>query len=153
MSNTRGAPDGSIVTTEVVIVCLVRRRDGRPEVLLNRRRHGATLGGLWEFPGGKMEAGETMSQTASRELREEVGLDVPGPFRRVAIVEHDYAHGRVRLHALLAEFPDGGEPRAVQVEECRIVRVADLIGGDPPAFPMPPANGAIVAALLQAVDK
>ena len=57
-----------------MVAAVVERDDGR--VLLARRLPGAHLGGLWEFPGGGVEAGETPAEALVRELREELGVEV-----------------------------------------------------------------------------
>ncbi|PIW30094.1 MAG: 8-oxo-dGTP diphosphatase MutT [Rhodobacterales bacterium CG15_BIG_FIL_POST_REV_8_21_14_020_59_13] len=57
----------------LVAACALRDADGR--VLLAQRPAGKTLAGKWEFPGGKVEAGETPEQTIVRELREELGIE------------------------------------------------------------------------------
>lgn len=69
--------------------------DGR--FLLTSRPEGKVYAGYWEFPGGKLEAGETVEQALRRELIEELGITI-GPVQpwRVEIV--DYEHARVRLH-------------------------------------------------------
>src|SRR5690606_5744619 len=78
-----------------VAVGLVFDRDGR--VLLGRRPAGKPYAGWWEFPGGKVEAGESVAEALARELHEELGLVV-----RVSdpwiVREHSYPHARVRLH-------------------------------------------------------
>jgi mutator protein MutT len=69
-------------------------RDGK--LLITRRSAGAHLAGLWEFPGGKREAGETFEQCLHRELREELGIEV----QILALLEdivHDYPERSVRL--------------------------------------------------------
>jgi len=69
-------------------------RDGK--LLITRRSAGAHLAGLWEFPGGKRESGETFEQCLHRELREELGIEV----QVVALLEdivHDYPGRSVRL--------------------------------------------------------
>jgi A/G-specific adenine glycosylase len=70
----------------------------RGRLLLDRRPDDAMLGGLWELPGGKPEAGETLDQAVVREVREEVGLDVES-LGLLAKVDHAYSHLRVTLHA------------------------------------------------------
>jgi len=58
----------------VVVVAAVVRREGR--VLLTRRLKGAHLAGLWEFPGGKLEDGESPEEALARECREECGIEI-----------------------------------------------------------------------------
>ena len=67
------------------------------EFLLTSRPEGKVYAGYWEFPGGKLEAGESVETALRRELTEELGIEI-GPVHpwRVEIV--DYAHARVRLH-------------------------------------------------------
>lgn len=85
-------------------------RDGR--VLIARRPAEGLLGGLWEFPGGKLEGGESSAAAVKRELMEEVGIEV----RVGALVdriEHAYSHFRVTLHVHEAEYLSGrAHPRA-----------------------------------------
>ncbi len=72
--------------------------DARGRILIARRPDDSMLGGLWEFPGGKIEAGETLPHCIRRELIEELGLDVDvGP--EVARVRHAYSHFSITLHA------------------------------------------------------
>lgn len=97
-----------------IAVALVWREDGR--LLIQRRPPEGLLGGLWEFPGGKVEAGESMGEAAVRETREETGLEIR--IRRPAgSVHHAYSHFRITLHAFHADVvggelrTDGPEPR------------------------------------------
>ena len=81
-------------------------RDARGRVLIQRRPPEGLLGGLWEFPGGKVEPEETPAETVRRELREELGIEVrPGDL--LARVEHAYSHFRITLHAHEAELLEG----------------------------------------------
>ncbi len=77
-----------------IAVAVVRRGS---EFLIGLRPDGGTLPGYWEFPGGKVEAGETAEEAAIRECFEETGLAVriTGAYATAA---HDYEHARLRLH-------------------------------------------------------
>ncbi len=76
------------------IAIAVVEHEGR--FLIGRRPEGVPLAGLWEFPGGKIEAGETAEQAAVRECREETSLTVQ-PLFRYPTAAHEYAHGAVEL--------------------------------------------------------
>lgn len=80
--------------TEVAVGILLRA-DGA--MLLSTRPAGKSYAGYWEFPGGKLEAGETVEQALRRELIEELGVTI-GPAVVWKVTEHDYPHALVRLH-------------------------------------------------------
>ncbi len=100
----------------------VIRRQGR--VLIARRLEGKLLGGLWEFPGGKREEGETLKACLRRELREELGV-VARVGREMAAFDHAYTHFRVTVYAFECLIA-GGVPRALEASEIRWVRPGDL---------------------------
>jgi 8-oxo-dGTP diphosphatase len=81
--------------TEVAVGILIRPADGA--LLLSTRPPGKPYAGFWEFPGGKIEAGETVEQALRRELTEELGI-VIGAAEPWRVTEHDYPHALVRLH-------------------------------------------------------
>jgi len=118
---------------------------GSQGVLISKRHDDTVLGGLWEFPGGKIEPGESPAQCVAREAWEEVGLRVQ-PIDRVRVVQHDYSHGRVELHAWWCTLQEGGptQPEARAVADVRWARADELA-----AYAFPPAN----AGLLEAVMK
>lgn len=78
-----------------VAVAILLRADGA--MLLTTRPPGKAYAGYWEFPGGKLEPGETVLQALRRELMEELGVCM-GPASVWKTTEHDYEHARVRLH-------------------------------------------------------
>jgi len=81
--------------TEVAVGILIRESDGA--LLLSTRPPGKPYAGYWEFPGGKIEAGETVEQALRRELHEELGITI-GAAEIWKTTEHDYPHALVRLH-------------------------------------------------------
>lgn len=80
--------------TEVAVGILIRQ-DGA--LLLSTRPEGKAYAGYWEFPGGKIEAGETVTEALRRELIEELGVTI-GEAHEWKVTEHDYPHALVRLH-------------------------------------------------------
>ena len=102
----RRAPRASRPHVRAAVVVL-EDRYGR--WLVQRRAPSGLLGGLWEFPGGKLEPGETPRDAARRELREETGLE-SGPLEPIGIVRHGYSHISVELHVFRAR-PSGPVPR------------------------------------------
>ncbi len=85
-------PDGRLVTQ--VAVGILVRNDGH--FLLAQRPSGKPYEGYWEFPGGKLEAGESVEAALTRELHEELGIQVEA-CQRWRVLEHDYPHAYVRL--------------------------------------------------------
>lgn len=80
--------------TEVAVGILIREDDA---LLLATRPEGKPYAGYWEFPGGKIEAGETVEEALRRELHEELGITIAGA-EIWKVTEHDYPHALVRLH-------------------------------------------------------
>jgi A/G-specific adenine glycosylase len=78
----------------------------RGRILIQRRPPQGLLGGLWEFPGGKRERGETFEECVRREVREEVGIQVQVR-GEVAVVAHGYSHFSITLHAFTCQYVRG----------------------------------------------
>lgn len=113
-------------------------------VLIGQRPPGVPLAGLWEFPGGKIEPGETPEAAAKRECLEETGLTV-APTRRYLPEEHQYEHGAVELHFVFC-LPYGlsWEPKP----PFRWVPLAELTN-----YEFPPANRRVIEMLLAPMDE
>ena len=82
------------VPVDVAVGVLI---DAAGKFLLTSRPEGKVYAGYWEFPGGKLEAGETVEQALRRELHEELGIEI-GAVEPWKIELMDYPHARVRLH-------------------------------------------------------
>ena len=115
--------------------------DGVGRVLVTRRAPDAHQGGLWEFPGGKVEAGETLVEALARELREELGVLVQTTEALMAL-EHDYGDKRVRLdvHRVTRW---SGEPRGLEGQSLAWQRPEQLRD-----WGFPAANRPILERLL-----
>jgi 8-oxo-dGTP diphosphatase len=99
---------------DVVVGVLVR---AELELLFAQRPAGKPMAGFWEFPGGKVEAGETHHQALRRELQEELGIEIVSslPWRTV---EYVYAHAAVRLHFLVVTQWEGTPQACEQQALC-----------------------------------
>lgn len=125
---------------KIVGAGVVVRRDGR--ILIAQRKDHSMLGGLWEFPGGTLEHGESMEQCIARELSEELGIQTEvGPL--LMIVRHEYSHFVIELHAHWAWIRRGA-PRAIHCAGFRWVRAHELR-----RFPFSAADLQIVSRLEQ----
>jgi len=116
--------------------------DGGGRVLIDQRLNEGLLGGLWEFPGGKQEPGETIAATIARELMEELAITVEVGEELITL-EHAYSHKKLRFVVHLCRWLTG-EPQPLACQQVRWVQPQQL--GD---FPFPAANARIIAALLE----
>src|SRR3954466_3723492 len=112
----------------------------RGEFLLAQRPEGKPYSGYWEFPGGKIEAGEDARAALVRELREELGIEGREATPWITRV-YAYTHATVRLHFFRVTAWDG-EPQPLEEQAIAWQRV-----GAPDVAPMLPANAPVLAAL------
>ena len=122
----------------IVTAAVIRIED---KVLIARRPANGLLGGLWEFPGGKLEPGEDLHACLKREISEELGVLVRVG-AQIGVYKHAYTHFKVTLHAFACEL-EAGEPRAVQAAEIYWANLGDLAN-----FPMGKIDRMISAALI-----
>ena len=121
-----------------IVVGIVSDADGK--VLIARRPDSAMLGGLWEFPGGKVEAGESDEQALKRELREELGIEI-GATSAFHTLKHAYSHFKITLAAYKSTLRSG-EPKPLASNELKWVSVQEL-----DTYPFPKANRTLTLAL------
>ncbi len=115
------------------------------ETWIQQRTYGL-LQGLWEFPGGKIEAGETPRQALLREILEEVGLAVGGGGPCLGIFEKDYGAKRILLYVYLVDWVDG-----LETVNGMIVPVSPITTGHEWRVPLLPANYQLVEHLRRAL--
>ncbi|HAF70079.1 TPA: 8-oxo-dGTP diphosphatase MutT [Candidatus Acetothermia bacterium] len=112
-------------------------------VLLSRRRPGDVRGGLWEFPGGKVEPGEPPEEALARELSEELGIRVEVG-EELSIATHAYPDCKIRLHLFRCRILSG-EPQPLGCAEVRWADLAELKG-----LPLAPADEKLLGRLREA---
>lgn len=105
-----------------LVVAAVIRRDGK--YLLTRRPSHGLLGGMWEFPGGKVQDGESLDDALRREIEEELGTQI-AIGAALGVYRHVYSHFRITLHAFRCELA-GAEPRPVQVAALQWLTVEEM---------------------------
>lgn len=93
-------------------------------VLIAQRPQDGLLGGLWEFPGGKLKAGEELPGGLRREIHEELGIEI-AVGNSLGVYRHAYTHFRVTLHAFQCSLVRG-KPRALEHSQIRWIRLQDL---------------------------
>jgi 8-oxo-dGTP diphosphatase len=115
-------------------------KNSKGEILISRRNNGAHQGGLWEFPGGKVEAGESVEQALARELKEELDLIV-GKISPLITIHHCYTDLTVQLHVWQVDAYSG-EIRGCEGQPLQWATVNELISLD-----FPKANLPIISAV------
>jgi 8-oxo-dGTP diphosphatase len=136
------AAQGTHLPPLLVVAAALTRADGC--VLVQQRPAGKQHAGLWEFPGGKVEAGERPEIALIRELIEELGITAPGDALTPLAFSTEAGAGRLLVLLLYRVRRWSGEPRAMEAPAIRWVSPAELAG-----LSMPPADVPLVAALTR----
>jgi mutator protein MutT len=124
------------------VVAAVIWKDG--EILITKRRSNVHLANLWEFPGGKVESGESLESALLREIQEEIGIKIRIDDEFLAI-DHDYPTKPVRLHFFNCTLLEG-DPRPLDVADLRWVKPSDLDN-----YEFPPADDELISQLRLAL--
>ncbi|WP_242095341.1 (deoxy)nucleoside triphosphate pyrophosphohydrolase [Sphingomonas sp. CROZ-RG-20F-R02-07] len=132
----------AVATPLILPVCAAALVDADGRVLLQQRPAGKSLAGLWEFPGGKIEVGETPEQALIRELEEELAITVPCACLAPAAFASAPLGDRHLLLLLFVTRKWTGVPRALEAAALRWVRPAEMH-----ALPMPPADRPLIGLL------
>ncbi len=129
--------------TRLLLVVAVALVDADGRILLSQRPEGKSLAGLWEFPGGKLEAGERPEAALIRELNEELGIEVEEPcLAPLSFASHAYEDFHLLMPLYICRRWAGvATGREGQV--LKWVRPKDLR-----AYPMPPADEPLIPALI-----
>ena len=127
---------------KTVLVSAAALIDGEGRVLLGQRPEGKSMAGLWEFPGGKVEEGETPEAALIRELHEELGIETwQSCLAPLCFASHSYE----KFHLLMPLFACrkwGGIPQSREGQALKWVRAKDLRD-----YPMPPADIPLIPIL------
>src|SRR3546814_446030 len=137
---TGHAADNPAQNCFIVVAATLVDGDGR--LLVQRRPEGRSMAGLWEFPGGKIEAGETPEQALVRELAEELAIDVEAACLAPACFASEALGDKHLLLLLYVCRKWRGTPQAVHASALRWVRPVELYSLD-----MPPADLPLIGLL------
>ena len=111
-------------------------------ILIDRRKPEGLLGGMWEFPGGKVELGETIPECIKREIQEELGIEIAVD-ESLMTIDHAYSHFKVTLNVYHCRHLSG-IPQTIECDEIKWVTLSELN-----EYPFPTANLKIIQALQQ----
>ncbi len=119
---------------------LVFNKNG--ELLIDQRLESSSMGGMWEFPGGKKNSNESIEETIDREIREEVGIVVKVGEKLLSF-EHAYSHKKIHFIVHLCELKSG-EAKPLSSQKLLWVAPEKLLD-----FPFPAANSKIISELYK----
>ncbi len=117
---------------------LVFNKNG--ELLIDQRLSGSTMGGMWEFPGGKKESDEAIEKTIQREIKEELGIHIQ-VLEKLLSFEHSYSHKKLHFIVHICKLKSG-KPKPLASQKLLWVSPERLFD-----FPFPAANTKIISAL------
>jgi 8-oxo-dGTP diphosphatase len=134
----------------MILVVAVALIGSGSQILMQRRRRDRAHGGLWEFPGGKIEPGETPESALIREIEEELGIHLDPcalePLTFAADSASPSLPGRSHVILLYTCRDWQGEPRCLDAESIAWIAPAELM-----TLPMPPLDVPLARALLKAI--
>ena len=125
-----------------IVAAIIRRDD---LILITKRPDNVHLAGLWEFPGGKVESGESLEAALHREIREELGVEITVD-REFFSVAHEYSDKSVHLHFFDCTILRG-EPQPLEVADLRWVKTGELVD-----FEFPPADVELIRRLRSGLE-
>jgi 8-oxo-dGTP diphosphatase len=126
----------------LVVACALVDADGR--ILIAQRPEGKKMAGLWEFPGGKVEPGETPEATLVRELREELGIETKSAcLAPLTFASHAYEDWHILMPLYVCRRWEG-IPQPHEGQALKWVRAKELRN-----YPMPPADLPLIAPLIE----
>ena len=124
----------------VVAAAIIQKEE---KILITRRKPDSFLGGLWEFPGGKQEPGETLECCLCREVKEELGIEISEP-QVFHSLRYQYPEQEIELHFFTCSISQG-HPQPLDCAEIAWVHKTELI-----SYEFPPADISVLNRLLQA---
>lgn len=125
--------------TRLTVVVAIIQKDSK--IFIQKRPDKGLMGGLWEFPGGKVEAGEMKQEALEREIREELGIEIEN-IQFLKNLKHAYTSFKIDLHCFSADYLSG-EVELKAATEGKWIDISELRD-----YPFPAANVKLIAELL-----
>ncbi|PSB12096.1 8-oxo-dGTP diphosphatase MutT [Pleurocapsa sp. CCALA 161] len=128
------------LTNKQIGVAVIKNQQGK--ILIDRRKQSGEMGGLWEFPGGKIELGETVEECIQREVKEELDIEI-AVGDRLTTITHTYKTFNVTLYVHDCQYLSG-QAKTLECEEIQWVKPAQMN-----QYQFPSANIQIINLLQQ----